>query len=139
MSRFEGWLKAELVDVLVGKGFDAVPETNTIDVVCRPQEAAIELKTINTNYLCEGTKFKRKRITQNVKEVVNDIKKLENTHYRTKMVVFVAYPLVHKHPEWQELHLSRIAKHLAMLNYTEFAFKNNIPGVLYIGQPTFGV
>ena len=132
-ARFEGWLKAELVDVLVGKGFDAVPETNAIDVVCRPQEAAIELKTINTNYMCEGTAYKQKGITQNIAEVVADIKKLETANYFKKMIVFTAYPLVHGHPEWQDRHLPKIGNLLSLLNYEEITFSNNVKGVIYVG------
>ncbi len=132
-ARFEGWLKAELVDVLVGKGYDAVPEKGTIDVVCRPQEAAIELKTINTNYLCEGTAYKQKGITQNIAEVVADIKKLETANYFKKMIVFTAYPLVHGHPEWQDRHLPKIGNLLSRLNYEELTFSNNVKGVIYVG------
>lgn len=132
-ARCEGWLKAELVDVLVGKGFDAVPETNNIDVVCRPQEAAIELKTINTNYVCKWTAYKQKGITQNIAEVVADIKKLETANYFKKMIVFAAYPLVHEHPEWQNKHLPKIGKLLSQLNYEELTFSNNVKGVIYVG------
>jgi hypothetical protein len=151
-ARFEGWLKAELVDVLVGKGYDAVPEKDTIDVVCRPQEAAIELKTINTNYMCEGTAYKQKGITQNIAEVVADIKKLEmsetakvsehaqeprkvldTANYFKKMIVFVAYPLVHEHPEWQNRHLPKIGKLLSRFDYEEIIFANKVKGVIYTG------
>jgi hypothetical protein len=133
-ARFEGWMKAELVDVLVGKGYDAVPEKGTIDVVCRPQEAAIELKTINTNYMCEGTAYKQKGITQNIAEVVADIKKLETANYFKKMIVFVAYPLVHEHPEWQNRHLPKIAMRLKQMNYEPITFANSIKGVMYAGE-----
>ena len=119
------------VDVLVNNGYGAVPEKGAVDVVCG--DAAIELKTVNTNYLCEGTAYKQKGITQNTAEIVADIRKLEKLDYLAKIIVFVAYPLVHEHPEWQNRHLPKIGKFLSRSNYEEIIFANNVKGVLYAG------
>ncbi len=132
-SSFEGWMKAELVDILHTNGHGAVPEVGNIDVVCRHMEAAIELKTINTNYADEAAERKQKAITQNMAEVVADIKKLETANYFKKMIVVVAYPLVHENAEWQKRHLPKIGMLLAQMNYEPITFSNNIKGVIYTG------
>ncbi len=85
MPTFEGWLKVELVDALVRNGYDAVPEKDTIDIVCG--DAAIELKTANTNYACAGAVAKTKPITKNVESIIADIRKLQGRDYRLKAVI----------------------------------------------------
>lgn len=128
-SKFEGWLKVELVNVLMCRCYDAVPEKDTIDVVCG--NAAIELKTINTNYSYEGVTYKHKPITDNVYSIIEDINKLENTAYKLKAVVFVAFPLKHGQEEWQNIHLPKITERVSRMQHDEIIFCNSIPGVIY--------
>ena len=48
-AKFEGWLKVELIDILIKRGFgNVVPEAGLVDVSFG--DVAIELKTVNTNY-----------------------------------------------------------------------------------------
>lgn len=129
-SKFEGWLKVELVGALAARGYDAVPEKDTIDIVCG--DAAIELKTINTSYVYEGVAYKQKPITDNVQSVIEDIEKLEKTAYALKAVVFAAFPLQHGHEEWQNIHLPKIANRLSQMRSIRVEFgRQCIPGIIY--------
>lgn len=59
-SKFEGWFKVELCDILSKYTENVTPEKDTIDIVF--DEWAIELKTANTNYRYEGVESKTKPI-----------------------------------------------------------------------------
>ena len=132
-AKFEGWVKVELVRILRKYSKSIVPEKEGVDIVA--DEWAIEIKTINTNYTCHLVKKKHRPITENVKGILEDIEKLKNyTKYKNRVVFFIVFPL----PEsamntWQEKHLSKIQANLRRLLSYRFKFKNNVPGVMYLG------
>jgi len=78
LSKFEGWLKVEIVDSAIKlKCTEVIPEKNWIDITFKHESKnyAIELKTINTNY---QKKYSRKirPITKNIEGIIKDINDL---------------------------------------------------------------
>ena len=130
-AKFEGWLKAELCDVLVLEGREVVPEKGRVDVVSGGW--AIELKTLNTNYRYPGVINKTRPITKNVEGVVKDIEQLKNTKYNNKIVLFVVFPVEHDKVDWK-MHLEKIEGLCSTMDYKFFKFNNGIPGMIYMGQ-----
>ena len=132
-AKFEGWVKVELVRILRKYFKGIVPEEEGIDIVA--DEWAIEIKTINTNYTCPLVKKKHRPITKNVEGILEDIEKLRNnTRYKNKVVFFIVFPLPENAIDtWQEKHLSKIQGNLRRLLPYRFRFKNNVPGVMYLG------
>lgn len=134
-AKFEGWVKVELTRILKRYFKDIIPEKEGIDIVA--DDLAIEIKTINTNYSYFPVKNKHKPITKNMEDLLEDIEKLKNTtKYRNKIVFFIVFPM----PEsainglWQQKHLSKIQSNLRRLVSHKFKFKNNVPGIMYLGQ-----
>lgn len=128
-AKFEGWLKVELCESLLKYFQDVIPERNRIDITF--DNWAIELKTVNTNYRFKNVGYKTRPITMNIEGVINDIKKLEaSLNYTNKAVLFVAFPAIHNHKDWQ-IHLKKIP--LKKMKFKEFKFKNRVPGVIYLG------
>jgi hypothetical protein len=129
-AKFEGWLKVELCDILAHNGIDVFPEKNRIDIVFN--DYAIELKTVNTNLRYQNAKNKTRPITKNTESVIGDIKKLKETSYKNKAVLFIAFPAEHKNEFWNK-QLSRIKDNIKNIRHEEFIFKNGIPGIIYLG------
>lgn len=131
-AKFEGWLKIELCESLAKyKHFDnIIPENNRIDVTF--DNWAVELKTLNTNYRYNNVKNKNRPITKNVQGVISDIKKLKNTTFANKAVLFIVFPATHNNKNWKK-HLQKISMQLRDLKYREFSFREGIPGVIYFG------
>ncbi|MGB9763603.1 MAG: hypothetical protein ACPLW7_06440, partial [Minisyncoccia bacterium] len=99
-SKFEGWLKVELCDILYKNGIKPIPEyfdkslNKNIDLAFENKEWAIELKTINTNYRDKNTYVKSRPITKNVGDLEKDIEKLKNLNeFKNKAILFVVFPL----------------------------------------------
>lgn len=109
-SKFEGWLKVELCDSLARYFKDVAPERDRIDITFL--DWAIELKTVNTNYTFANCKNKTRTITKNVQAVIEDIEKLKPIKYTNKAVLFVVFPAIHTHADWQD-HLSKISCNLS--------------------------
>jgi len=134
-SKFEAWLKVELCGILAEHNENLViPEKNFIDITF--ENWKIELKTINTNYRFENVINKTRPVTNNVNGLISDIKKLKKKTKPSKArkaVVFIVFPVKHETPNWQKIHLPKISQELREIDYREFVFKNNIPGVIYIG------
>lgn len=132
-SKFEGWLKVELCDVFAEKNKKlTVPEKNRIDISF--EDWRIELKTVNTNYRFNNAEKKTRPITKNIDSLISDIQNLkEGFADFNRAVAFVVFPVRHETPKWQEIHLPKILRELKELQHREFSFKNQIPGVLYIG------
>jgi hypothetical protein len=132
-SRFEGWLKVELVNILIQKGKNALPEVDRVDIVF-DDILGIELKTINTNYNFDGKpitdNFNGKPITDNVNSIIKDINKLDNSNLKHKFIIFIVFPIHHNHKLWQK-HLNKITKNKSEYYYSEFKFKNIASGVIY--------
>jgi len=134
-AKFEGWLKVELCNCLSKYLKDEiVPEKDRFDITF--SNWAIELKTVNTNYICENVKKKTRPITKNIEGVIKDIKKLRKSDYENKAVLFIVFPLPKNKKHWQ-IHLKNISKHLESIKEKSFNFKNKngkpIPGVIYFG------
>ena len=130
-SKFEGWLKVEIIDILVKKGKNALPEIGRIDVSF--DTVGIELKTVNTNIKYNNVINTTRPITKNVDGVNEDIENLINTNFVDKFVIFIVFPITHDNPNWQ-YHLGRITENLTNHLYRQFNFGDNIPGVIYFGK-----
>ncbi len=130
-AKFEGWLKVELCESLLKHFNDVTPEKNRTDVTF--EDWAIELKTPNTNYRFPGVIPKHRPITNNTQGIIDDIQKLRSSNFANKAVLFVVFPAVHGHPDWQN-QLSRITRLLSRLEYEQFRFKGDIPGIIYFGS-----
>ncbi len=130
-SKFEGWLKVELIDSLANKGYIAKPEIDRIDISF--QDIAIELKTINTNYRYHYVKNKTRPITKNISGVLKDITDLKRKEIKDRFVVFIVFPVDKFKSEWL-YHIEKIKKELSELTYKEFKFNNRIPALIYYGK-----
>jgi len=129
-SKFEGWLKVELIESFSHRGVDVVPERDRVDVSVGSW--AIELKTVNTNYRYQGAKNKHRPITKNIDGIVKDIQELRRARRPDKAVVFVVFPLRSTHKDWTH-HILKIKGELSELRNVSFAFRNGLPGVVYVG------
>lgn len=130
-SKFEGWLKVEIVDILSKYSNEIYPEKDRIDIVF--EDWAIELKTSNTNYRYEGVVNKTKNIKGNRESIIKDIDDLKNNdEYKNKAVLFIIFPLTLGKVDW-EMHIEQISSNLKELKYKEFSFSNNVKSVLYFG------
>lgn len=130
-AKFEGWLKVELIDVLVKEGKNALPEVGFVDVSF--DDVGIELKTMNTNIRYENVNNITKPITGNIESVVKDIQSLRVSTFAHKFVVFIVFPIEHHNLNWQAL-FPRITDNLDNWIHQEFIFENNVPGVIYYGK-----
>lgn len=130
-AKFEGWLKVELIDILVQRGQNALPEIGLIDVSF--DTVGIELKTVNTNIRYPNVIKTKRPITKNINGVNEDIENLRATNFIDKFVVFIVFPITHDNDNWQ-IHLGRITNSLDNYLYRQFNFGDNIPGVIYYGK-----
>jgi len=130
-SKFEDWLKVELIDTLINNNIIAYPEISRIDVSF--QNTAIELKTINTNYQYKNVKNKTRPITENVSGILKDISDLKKKEIKNMFVVFIVFPVESNNSYWQ-YHLKKIKAELSELVFKDFHFKNDVPGVIYYGK-----
>ncbi len=130
-AKFEGWLKVELIDILVQQGFNALPEIERIDVSF--DTVGIELKTVNTNIRYPKVINATRPITKNINSVIEDIENLRTKNFIDKFVVFIAFPITHDNKNWQ-IHLQRITINLDNYLYRQFNFGDNISGVIYYGK-----
>ncbi|MHC1780983.1 MAG: hypothetical protein AB9922_12190 [Bacteroidales bacterium] len=130
-AKFEGWLKVELIDILVRQNKNALPEIDRIDVSF--DNVGIELKTVNTNIRYPDVINITRPITKNVDGVIEDIEKLRMKNFTDRFVVFIVFPIKHDNQNWKK-HLERITQNLANCIHRQFYFGDSIPGVIYYGQ-----
>ncbi len=133
-SKFEGWLKVELIDILIAKKRENVlPELGFIDITF--EDVAIELKTVSTNYRIDGFPYVHRPITENVAGVVQDIECLGlNPNFKNKFIIFTVFPLPEGHVLWPN-HLKVIEDELGKACCPQsFKFCNGIPGAIYYGK-----
>jgi len=130
-SKFECWVKVELIDILVSSNISAFPEVDRVDVCF--DNIGIELKTINTSINYPNTIKATKPITNNVNGVISDIEKLKTKSLKYKFVLFIVFPIKHDNVKWN-IHLNRITRNLTEFRHLEFEFKENISGVIYLGE-----
>ena len=130
-SKFEGWFKVELCDILSKHTNNITPEKDRIDIVF--DDWALELKTSNTNYRYKGVENKTRPVTKNITSIINDIVNLRNNkNYNKKAVVFIIFPLYKTTKVWNK-HISKIKNELQELKEKEFSFKNGTNAILYCG------
>jgi hypothetical protein len=129
-SKFEGWLKVEVIDTLRRNGLNALPEIGRIDVSFK--DVAIELKTINTNIGYDGVVSCSRPITKNTQDVIDDINNLKLCKVEDIYVLFVVFPIKHDNYFWQ-IQFNRITSNLSEVVYKEFKFKDGLPGAIYLG------
>ncbi len=132
-SKFEGWLKVEICDILSEHMPSITPEKDTIDIVA--DTWALELKTPNTSYRHLNVINKIRPITNNIVSIIEDIDSLKNnSSYPNRAVVFVAFPLSLKEnsKDWNS-HIIKISSRLAQFKQKEFTFENGVSAVLYFG------
>lgn len=130
-SKFEGWLKVELIDSLMKNQIIAKPEVSRVDVSF--ENTAIELKTINTNYRFDNVKNKTRPITKNIDGILKDITDLKKNEVENRFVVFIVFPVDFSKPEWL-FHLKKVEDKLLELTFKEFEFNNGIPAIIYYGK-----
>ena len=65
--------------------------------------------------------------------MIKDIEKLKSTSYANKAILFVAFPITHDNQHWQ-IQLQRISTLLKEIKHINFNFKDEIPGVVYLGS-----
>ena len=131
-SKFEGWLKVEICDILSAHISTLTPEKDNIDIVA--DNWALELKTPNTNYHASGVISKHITITNNIDSIIEDIKTLKiNSNYSNTAVVFIAFPLSLKENKGWIDHKNKINTQLQELKEKEFTFENGVKAVLYLG------
>jgi len=138
-AKFEGWLKVELIDILLKYGVkDVVPEEGRIDVSFG--NVAIELKTVNTNYRDGIAASQTRPITKNIKGVIEDIKKHrtgKSKAFSLRYIIFIVFPLNEETVRWN-VHLTRIENDLGNAchpRYFTFGKQENcVSGCLYYGQ-----
>lgn len=130
-SKFEGWLKVELIEALCLNNFNAKPEIERIDITF--ENTAIELKTINTNYRFSEIINKTRPITKNIHGIIKDIIDLQGKDFKNKFVIFIVFPIQKEQPEWN-LHISKVEENLTELVFKEFKFNNGSPGMIYYGK-----
>ncbi|MEZ7528280.1 hypothetical protein [Cloacibacterium normanense] len=107
-NKFEGWLKFELANKLAKIAFDVTVETQYANRRDRYDLSffddkynfyPIELKTPNTNWDIIGIKKCTKPITNNIKSIIADTKKL-NSNFG--LVAFVLFPIPTNDNNWTE-------------------------------------
>ncbi len=130
-SKFEGWLKVEIIDVLLKNRIVAKPEIDRIDVSF--QNSAIELKTINTNYRFNNIENKTRPITKNIKGILKDISDLKRKEIENRFVIFIVFPVEAEKPEWI-VHINKVEKELSELTFRKFEFNNRTPALIYYGK-----
>jgi hypothetical protein len=127
------WLKVEIIDILISKGYNAIPEHGLIDVTF--ENVAIELKTVNTNYRDNIAENMILPITNNVDAVIHDINNLHNNPIENKFVIFVVFPSNDSH-QWGS-HLQRINDELDEVCCAKpFNFNSGVSGTIYYGRVT---
>lgn len=132
-SKFEDWLKVELIEILADYTSNIEPEKDRIDIVV-DNTLAIELKTVNTSYKSKDVVHRTKPITNNVKGVINDINKLKNNSIYCKgIVVFIVFPLPEKSEKYWKIHETKIRNEVSKLKTIDIKFANKIRGKFYIG------
>ena len=129
-AKFEGWLKVELIEILSNYFNNIAPENNRIDITFK--DWAIELKTVNTNIRYPNVINKHRPITMNIDGVISDIDNLKSSNYINKGILFIVFPIQHNNTNWQ-IHLGRIKNKLSKIEFIQFHFSNEIPGVIYFG------
>lgn len=130
-AKFEGWLKVELIEILSNYFDSIIPENNRIDITF--ENWAIELKTVNTNIRYPNVINKHRPITMNIDGVISDINNLKSCNYIKKGILFIAFPIEHNNTNWQ-VHLNKIKNNLTKIEFIQFQFSNEIPGVIYFGE-----
>jgi len=138
-SKFEGWLKVELVRALAK--YNARPEVEYIDVSGSYKNITwgIELKTINTNYIYpeENVENIIRPITRNIEGVIEDIKKLNLKTLDNKYIIFIAFPFSRDSIESEQWtsHIKKIEGYVSLEDRIEFLFnKSEIIGAIYWGK-----
>jgi hypothetical protein len=127
-AKFEGWLKLELAahaeahgasDVKVESGYEhAIGTRCDLTFNYGGRRCDIELKTCNTNWRIQGILPLTRPITQNVRAIVKDARKLENCPGEG-IVAFCIFPLLRGDQRWEE-YLARISSELGLaLSATE--------------------
>ena len=118
-AKFEGWLKFELAayaeaqgarDVEVESacnGLDSASGRSDVAFFFNETRFDIELKTPNSNWRIPGIRNKIRPITQNVAEIIGDVRKLKNGS-NNGIVAFVLFPVPVQDNRWVD-YLNRIA------------------------------
>lgn len=114
-SKFEGWLKFDLVNYLEVHGMkDVEVESKNKTSFCRCDisfshdyfDCRIELKTPNTNWKIKGVKSSTRPITKNIQSIIDDTIKLNSAY---GIVAFVLFPIPLNHDSWK-IYIQRISE-----------------------------
>jgi len=129
-KRFEGWLKVEVCEALLDHFNSLTPEARGTDLTF--DDWGLDLKPVTTNYTFVGVETKTKNITKTIADIIGDIERLKSRSFANKVVLFVAYPLLHDNLDWHE-QLSSIPGRLRDLKHQPFRFLGGVPGEIYLG------
>lgn len=131
-SKFEGWMKVELCDVLSKLSNDITPEKDRIDIVI--ENFGIELKTPNTNYRTNNVESKTRPITKNIESIIIDIDTLKNySKCDHNTIMFIVFPLPLESEINFEQHITKISTKLKQIESREFNFINGVRGKIFFG------
>ena len=96
-SKFEHWLKWELISTLFERGYKPRSEDNRHDIGFdySGKRYYLELKTANTNWRAEGIENKTRPITMNIKQICDDIDKVADINSTSEqgLVAFCLFPV----------------------------------------------
>lgn len=134
-AKFEGWLKVELIDILIKNGVkDVVPEHDRIDISFG--NVAIELKTVNTNYRDTHAENRQRPIVKNISSVIQDVAKHRVNKFEHKFILFVVFPLNEEHVRWNP-HLKKIEESLGgqcSSHYFRFREEDGVSACIFYGK-----
>lgn len=133
-EKFDFWLRVELVRVLVQQGMRPAPN-NKVNLAFG--KWAVDVRTINTNIPHDACKAKGRQIKKEIDNLIKDIWRLTNPGKSitadNRAILFLAWPTEHENERWQTMHLNQVRPELTGLEFREFRFSGDIPGVLYFG------
>ena len=115
-SKFEHWLKWELISTLFERGYRPRSEDNRHDIGFdySGKRYYLELKTANTNWRSEGIENKTRPITMNIKQICDDIDKVAGIDSISEqgIVAFCLFPVPLRiyADKFSELHIKYIPR-----------------------------
>jgi len=153
--QFEGWLKVVLVSELVnflGRPVFVEHEIDSkerIDVVI-PGLYALELKVITTNYVAQCVSTKNKDITNQIQNLISDLRKLsdlkEQSSKEQPIILGLSFPIPStsyskcSYSKWQR-HVARVLleskRYFPHIRYRDYRVnlpcsnRNSVPGVIF--------
>lgn len=137
-SKFEGWLKVELANVLSHQHPDTEVEKyfkpKHIDISC--SDCLIELKTVNSSFSVGGCEDKERPVKSSITSIIKDADKLQkilknHPQYSAGFVAFVLFPISDKD---YSSHINKINDVVSENRKSEVVCVDNFKVFLYVAQ-----